>query len=560
MSGLDTNIAENYLFDASIAKNTLDANNYVVKSRNVTPIIDQQKGSGSYNTGTVIIDAQSFGNGSDVTSWSEAYVTLPYSIALQCVAGSTSTVTGAYDNNLLTALKNNSLIESLKVEQAGRVIINETSNLSHLVNFVKHCTTTQESLETQSVCNAYYPDNEYSNSVANTLQGVANNSNFYSGSGTLSLIHNDGLFKRQKALYPLNDVTGGAVFSNATYQANEFSTFQSVATSPTTIATGNGTTLSKIHFLAVIYLKDLSDFFAKHPLSRGLGYKITIKVNQAVSTASLTTTTTPFNVLPTISATTLNSSASVQPAMLCIGPSTIAGNSSVTATNTTYNYTLTSAIDTDTLNARQSGVILYVPSYVLSEEYDAKLYADPVINRSPFMINSAFYENRGSNAPINLQLFSAISNPRALLVIPQFSQTIQGQPSQTSALNPSPSVTDPLLSLTRIQIRVNSRPVLPNTSNYAFQQFIDHTQRIFKTNGGESEITSGIINFTKFSNNYRYYAFDLTQSVDASQRDVPQLITFEGFNNSAVNVDLYVYVLYEQSATFDVLKGSVDIM
>lgn len=557
MASLDTNIAENFLFDASIAKNNLDANNYVIKSRNISPIIDQQKGSGSYNTGTVIIDAQSFGNGSDYPSWSEGYITLPYRVTLDCTAGSTSTLTGAYDHNLLTALKNNSLIESIKVEQAGKVIINETQNLSHLVNFIQHCTTTQEALETQSVCNAYYPDGEYSTSAAASLQGVSSNANFYNGTN-FSLVFNDGLFKRQKALYPLNDVTGSTIFSSITNQANEFSAFQSVANPVNTIST-TGTTLSSIHFLAVLYLKDLSDYFAKHPLSRGLGYKITLKVNQAISTASLTTTTTPFNILPTLSPSIANSGATVQPAMLCTGPATIVGNSSVTATSTTYTYTLTSAIDVSN-NTRQSGVILYVPSYMLSEESDAKYLSDPVIYRNPFMINSAMYDNRGGNAPINLQLFSAISNPRALIVIPQLAQATQVQPSQLSPLNPSPGVTDPVLSLTRIQIRVNSRPVLPNNSNYAFQQFIDHTMRIFKINGGESNVTSGVINFTKFSNNYRYYAFDLTQVVDESQRDVPQLITFEGFNNSAVAVDLYVFVLYESTVTFDVLKGAVEIM
>ncbi len=555
---LDTSIAENYLFDETIAKDSLDANKYVVKSRNLTPIIDQQRGSSDYLTGKVIIDAQSFGNGADVVSWNEAYITLPYRITLSCAAGSTSTLSAAtYDNNLMTALKNCSLIESIRVEQAGRVIINDTANLSHLVSFIKHCTTTQEGLETQSVVNAYYPDGETSSYVAASLQGTANNSNFYNGTN-FSMVYNDGLFKRQKALYPLSEQTSTGVYSSTTNQLNELSSYQSVATSPTTIAT-TGTNISDVHFVAVLYLKDLSDYFAKHPMSRGLGYKFTLTVNQAVSTASLTTTTTPFNTLPTLSTTTLNSGATCQPAMLCIGPHTIAGNSSITGTSTTYTYTLTSAIDT-TANTRQNGVIMYVPSYNLSEEYDSKLYANPVIQRNPFMINSAMYDNRTANAPINLQLFSAISNARALIVIPQYAQASQTQPSQCNPHNPSPAVTDPSLSITKIQVRVNSKPVLPTNSNYSYQQFIDHTSRIFKINGGESPVTSGVINLTRFLNNYRYYAFDLTQVVTPDQRDVPALITLEGFNNSSVAIDLYVYVLYEQSATFDVLKGSVDIM
>jgi hypothetical protein len=176
------------------------------------------------------------------------------------------------------------------------------------------------------------------------------------------------------------------------------------------------------------------------------------------------------------------------------------------------------------------------------------------------MVNSSVYTSNTANAPINLQLFSAISNPRALIIIPQFGQQTQTQASNASCHNPSPGVTDPQLSLTKLQIRVNSKALLPSPSNYAYQQFIDNTSRIFKLNGGQGAITSGIIDFEKFSNNYRYYAFDLTSTTTPDQRDIPQLITLEAYNNSKVLVDLYVYVLYEQTATFDVLKGSVDIM
>ena len=559
MSGLDSAVAENFLFDNTVAKNNLDANNYAVKSRNISPIIDQQRGNGDYKNGKIIIDAQSFGNsGSDLTAWSEAYITLPYRITLKASAGTTSTV-ATHDQNMLTALKNNSLIESLKVEQAGRVIINETANLSHLINFIKHCTSTQESLETQTCVNAYYPDGEFSTSVSAGIKGVQNQSNLGNGA---NIKFNDGLYKRQRALYPLNSMGAGA-FSSTTNQASEYSTFQSVAT-PVASITGAAAAvnLSDIHFIAVIYLRDLSDYFAKHPLSRGLGYKITLGCNQAVSTITTASTTTPFGTIladTTLTASVPNTGSTVQPAMLTIGPNTI--NAPVVGgTASVYTFTLTSAIDTDTDNTRQQGVILNIPSYVLSEEYDAKLYQSPVIYRSPFLINSAVYTGCTFNNPINLQLFSAISNPRTLIVIPSYDSTAQGQTSPMSPFNTSPATTDVALSLTRIQLRVNSRPVLPSNSNYAFQQFIDNTSRIFGINGGESNVSSGVISLSKFMSNYRYYAFDLTQSVDPSQRDVPQLITFEGFNNSLVNVQLNVFVLYEVSASFDVIKGAVDIV
>lgn len=560
MSELDTNIAENYIVDASVAKNNLDANNYVVKSRNITPIIDQQRGNGNYSSSKVIIDAQSFGNTSEMVDWKNAYITLPYRITLSA-QGSANTTFGSYDHNLMTALKNNCFVESFKVEQAGRTIVSETSNLSHLINFVEHCTATNEYLETQDCPNVYYPDAEFSISCATSLQGTNNTSNL---SLATNMRFNDGLLKRQRALYPLNDLAGA---SNNEYQdlnslANEYSCVQAVA-SPVTSITTSTQVLSDIHFLAVIKISKLSDYFAKHPLTRGLGYKFTFTINQCTSVCTLASTNAlAFPVAPTFVSNNPAIGSTLQPAMLTLGNLTVL-NGVTSSAASTVTYTLKSEIDTDTtanVGARQSGVIMYVPSYELSDDSLLTINANPIVNRNPFFINSAYYDNRIANASINLQLFSAISNPRALIIVPQIAQSVTGVASQFNPLNPSPAVTDPMLSLNRTQIRVNSKPVLPTNSNYAYQQFIDHTSRIFKLNGGQNGITSGVINFSKFSNNYRYYAFDLTQVVDESQRDVPQMITLESFNNSKVAIDLYVFVVYEASASFDLVKGAVEIV
>ncbi len=78
---------------------------------------------------------------------------------------------------------------------------------------------------------------------------------------------------------------------------------------------------------------------------------------------------------------------------------------------------------------------MWLPSLTLSDRAEAELLKSPIVYRNPFMINSAVYTNLGSLTPINLQLFSVISNPRALIVIPQFSQQTQTQASQCSPFN-----------------------------------------------------------------------------------------------------------------------------
>lgn len=549
---MDSLVAENYIYHETLDPNTLDAQSYLVKQKNLVPYLDQQRGQGSYISSRVTIDCQ-IGNGSDFIDWRDAYITLPYHYKLTCTSGATSTVAGAVANNFFTTPKNCSLVESMLVEQSGRTIIQTTSNLSHLVNFVKHNTTTSESLATQAG-DWYYPDSQFPESVTASIAGVRNVANATTANTTSAIANNvvvnDGALQRQRMAMPQNRLT---TFVSAAAGTTEQAYYQS-ATATTTIDT-TGTILSDTHYLAVIYLRDLSDFFMKAPLQKG-GYKFTFVINQATTTFVATgAVTTPFSTALTVPITNLIGSSTVQPCLLNIGGSNCV-NSLLTATSTTYQYTLVSEIDTSS-DTRQSGVYMWVPSLTLADKDEARLLSKPIIHRNPYMINSATYTGFTTQNPINIQLFSAIRNPRALIIIPQLGIATQTQTSQCSPFNTSPSTPDPL-SLIKTQIRIGSKSVLPSPINYGWNQFIQNTSQIFTTNGGLSNQCSGVINLSKWMNLYRYYAFDLSlTSMDL--RDVSQLITFEAFNNSAVTIDLYVFCLYEEDVSFDLQNASVQV-
>lgn len=567
---MDTLVAENYVYEQTINRGPNDADTYLVKQKNLVSYIDQQRGVGTYNTSKVTIDAQT-GNTTDFNDWYDAYITLPYQYKLTCTSSTATTSLTTYDPNYLLTPKNCSLIESMRVEQGGRVIIQDCSNLSHLVNFVKHQTTTASSLNTE-YGDIYYPDSEFSESLSATIAGVRNVSNSpVVNSATASNIgvnttFNQGALMRQRQMIGNNRLT---TFVTAAQSLNEQAPVQ-VATVKTAIpvtgTTDSTATLSDVHYLAVIKLRDLSDYFAKHPLSKG-GYKFTFTVNQATTIMTTAATTGTIGIAPfalplTLTATTLIGSSSVQPCMANIGGSNCVNSLSTNtqSATTTYTYTLTSRIDsdpTDSANARQSGVFLWVPSLTLSDKDEQKLLSQPIVSRTPYMLNSSVYTTLTSNAPINLQLFQAISNPRALIVIPQFATSVQTQPSQCSPFNPSPGCTDPL-SLTKLQIRLGTKSILPAPINYGWNAFIQNTAQLFTINGGISDICSGTINLSKWMNNYRYYAFDLSL-LPADQRDIPQIITLEGFNNSNVSIDLYVYVLFEQDATWNLADATAQI-
>ena len=561
---MDTLVGENYLFDNTLNKSGSDADTYLVKQKNLTGYIDQQRGQGDYTSGKVIIDAQS-GNTTDVNDWSNAYITLPYlyKLSVNCTTGAASSI-GAYDPNYLLAPKNCSLIESMRVEQGGRVVIEDCSNLSHLVSFRKHQTTSATSLGNDTG-DIYYPDGEFSESITASIAGVRNVSNcpITVSTNAPNTFYNNGALMRQRQMIGNNRIT---TFVSAASSTNEQAPYQA-ATVQTALTAATETTLSEVHYLAIIKLSDLSDYFATHPLAKG-GYKFTFSINSGISimttTADAATSGVAWLAKPlTLTATSLIGSATVQPCMATIGGTNCVNSTSVVAqtTNTVYRFTLTSKVDT-TSDARQSGVQLWIPSLTLSDKDEAKLLSQPIIHRTPFMINSSVYQNQGAGAPINLQLFNAISNPRAVIIIPQYSSAVgsQTQPSQCSPLNPCPGVTDPL-SIQRIQLRLNTKPILPAPINYGWNAFVQNTSQLFTANGGldsNGAINTGMINLSRFMNNYRYYAFDVSLT-SADQRDIPQMITLEGLSGSSVSMDLYVFVLYEQDVTFNIQNATVQV-
>lgn len=563
---MDTLIADNFIYEQTLDKTVPDSDRVVFKQKNLTPFIDQARGGSEYVSGKAIIDAQAFGNGAEIPDWANAYITYPEVEKLTGQTGGADLAVSAFNQSYMTAPKNNALVDSLRVEQGGNMVVSESQNLSHLVNFVKHCTTSNDETTKHGADCLYAPDGVGNWTATAGVLGIANVANDTASTDATALTGperiNEGLLKRQRLAFPLNKLGTNDVLNNATYHLNEEASYQAVPIGATkTIATATETTLSEVHRLRVIYLRDLSDYFAKHPLVRGCGYKLTLGLNQGTSTVtwSATTASNPFSSFTNATvSTSLVGGASAMPSMLCVGPNTIAAKATATVgSTTTLTLKLSSKVDISS-DARQQGITLWVPSYIPTEEYEAKLLATPQVYRTPFKITSNVFTGLTANAPIGLQLFTAIANPRALIVIPQYAQETQTQPSQQSPFNPSPACTDPTLSLTKTQIRVNSRQMLPSPQSYGFQQFIENTARIFAVNGGLSSVSSGNIDFWKFMHNYRYYAYDIS-AIDESQRDVPQLISFESFNNNKVKIDLYVFCLSEQGAIFDMLKGGVEV-
>lgn len=560
---MECKIADNFIFDSVIDRTVGDSNQTPFVKKNLNYVLDQQAGNSAYTSGQVIIDSSSLAaTGNTFQDWSNAYIVLPYNVKLECnasIATTAASPTTATANmlNFLTSTKNFSLIDSITIEQNGRTVVSQTSNLSQLVNFKAHSTFSQDAIAKMGATLGYTPDSVGNWSYSAGVGGVSNISNSYtSTSFSTPENYNSGLLARQQKFAPVT-----SVLTTSTKQIAEGDNMQlATAFMPTSAA---NVALSDHHFLATIRLKDLSDFFDKHPkLTRGVAYKIYLRVNQGVSTfthnASASSTSPLTSVLITAQSFTSIGGSLVQPAMVSVGPNTLSTiltfPNSVTITASSLK--LTSQVDVGA-NALLNGVRLYVPSYDCAPEAAAKLMRQPTIKAPFFDIYSNVIQSQAAGSYINSQIASGISSPKALIVVPQIAQSVIGLNQQGSALDPSPATTMPQCSLTNTQIKVGSDYILPDRVNYDFVQFIENNAQLFGLNGNQrNDMSSGVVDFQKWRNNYRYYAYDLSRYLD-SMDNLPRMITFESFNNSNVAVDLYIYVLWERNAEFDLSAGTL---
>ena len=548
MSLFETKTADNFIFDEAFEPREQDSLNTPFYRKNVSYVIDQQAGNGSYANGQVIIDSQAIASSGNFIDWRNAYLTVPKQVLVQVKTNTALTLSYNNTNTARLAVpKNNAQIATLKVEANGKTIITSTVGLADLVNLKTLATNNKSSLEKIRANELFYPDS--SESCAATKASINNYDKETAGTG----LCNFGLVERQRDFVPVIQTS----FMSSTNNANEGRT--NVILTNTTSATTSYADVVDFHYIHVIKLSKLADFFDKHPISRGVSYRFTILFNQATSEVPLTDSATHYNIVGTEVRTQISGDSI--PSTLCVG---LSNNVDITTTTgNTVTLKLTDQIDTSA-NKLMSGIRLYCPSYEMNPEYQDKLLKQPPIKKN-FMdfLQQQTQTYVGANSFVNVQVSTSCTNPRALIVVPRWSTTAtgnggQGFYSNASALATVPGATDALLSLTNMQVKMGANYVLPDRLFYSFQTFLDHINSVFAYNGGESIVGSGLITKKMFETNHRYFVFDLSRYPEA-MKDLPQMISFEATNNTAVSVELSCYLLYGREAVFDLNAGSLSL-
>lgn len=579
MSLFETKTADNFIYENQLDNDVQLSNKTPFLNKKMSYVVDQQAGSGSYQSGEVIIDTQSVAASGGLIDWRNAYiaVAMQSSWDLSWAADTGAFVGGAANSKFALALKNCSLLDSLKVEANGKTILTATQGLAKLINFKLLSTMTPASLTKDGAVIGFYPDdvgtlgdggvdiwNVANDITSNIATSSASDQQQFLGDSIISA--NQGLVIRQSNLIPTITNT----FQLATNVRNEGGTYDYG-----TPISGSVTPQRPVdlRYVAVIRLKDIAGLFDMHPLSRGVSYRFTLRFNQAVATithGAATSWSSSLSTSHSISSYT-QTSGSCMPVQFCIGAGTkmarFVWTNSVAATSV-----ITHRIDngSDTTNSAApafTGARLYVPSYELDPVYQEKLMAEaPIVKRS--FMDFSYTTTQTHALPgqrINVQVSTSCTNPKALVVVPRWSQVATGSPtfgqgrySETSPFTTSPGTPDPFLSLTNVQIKLGNNYVLPDRLYYGFQKFLENVSSLFAVNGNQSVVTGGLISKKSFDTVHRYYAFDLSRYPEAFD-NLPQMISFECDNNTQVSVELECFLLYGRDAEWNIANGSMSV-
>ena len=317
---------------------------------------------------------------------------------------------------------------------------------------------------------------------------------------------------------------------------------------------------------AQIYLKHISDFFAKIPILKGCFYRLSIFINQptvtfTVNNAGLTNTTvnSPLGGVSTIMVASAFNPGAGTGQTPCASANLVAGV-----------YTVNLSVGNTCLNTAQSGlggmalgplcknVQLICPSYVFNPVFESAYISSEIkhisyesqynYNIMAVPTNTSFVQN----------LTNGIANIKSLLFIPVYSPASNGGLTTfQSPFDPcGGGTTSPFCYLGNFQAQISGANVLYNQGQYIYQQFLQQTQGVNAVNAGETDgLTSGMISKVDWETSYCYWYLDCSRMLPVEEQ-VPKSVSVSGLNLSTKSINIYCFITYGVSIDVSVLSGA----
>ena len=558
-------------------------------------ILDNQ--NQNYSSNQSVIDTSQLSNSNKYLSYREAYFMIPMMLTLSTTTGVFQPGTAATSSDYAIGLKNwfGSIIHSFTLDYMGTTIIQQTPFINMWNSFKLMTSLSWNDVITQGSTIGFYPDDPlawgYYNAAAPSGVAVVNNLNSPANAvvqlnlATSFNIYefgrgNEGFARRQQYINfdPLGtpgDTTYQTLFPNlAVNNLWKSYIFQK---------SNAGGGLLQIAITATVYLKQVHSFFAMCPLLKGVFMKMTMNLNNSSVQLTVTGAASPANL----------SLASVSVPVGGVCPIMIASAQGTPAAPVTYNggynlvgtadgagtpYLATLSVGGRCLNSTVASrgdyqpsplaqsIYLYVPAYTFNPVFEQAYLSSPIKQIKYTDIYQYQVLNiAGNNGNFNNLITNGIANIKSVLILPFYSAQAgaantglpAGIPVYQSPFDPAGcGPTSPLCLLTNFNVVISGQNAIYNTQRYAFEQFNNQLYGQNAVNGGMTDgLTSSLINSLGFEMEYCYYYVNVSRMLPVEE-SVPKSVQIIGQNQSALPLDLFVFVEYGVDISIDILSGA----
>jgi hypothetical protein len=364
--------------------------------------------------------------------------------------------------------------------------------------------------------------------------------------------------------------------------------------------------LRAIIFDAIVRLKDIADFFQKVPLLKGSTMRLYINTNQtyftcgivpgqvtgSYSTTALSAGTgisqTATGCLALTSAPIILGGGNTNPIMVasmdmgqgCYNLAPVVGGTPSTPVSVKFSLSICKtqfSQMTNQLSAPVTSVRLYCPAYTMSPLSEQRYLT--LASTKKVVYNDIFYysfQNIGAGSTFNFLVSNGLPNIRSVLCVPTLPKGMAGATPSQGTASTYPSTTalvgttsssllspfsttggtpDPV-TIANFQIQISGKNLFLSNLLYDYENFMEQFVQSNSLNGGlTTGLASGLIGFEEWSTCYRYYYGNASRSIP-SEDGVAKAVQVSGLNQSAVIIDMMVFVEFQREITIDVRTGA----
>jgi hypothetical protein len=173
--------------------------------------------------------------------------------------------------------------------------------------------------------------------------------------------------------------------------------------------------------------------------------------------------------------------------------------------------------------------------------------------------------NVGPNANINNLITSGISRLRGFLMVPivSASSNVCGLDGKQSPFSSCPATTFPYSKVQNFQLQISGKPVFATPLNHTQLLYNQMLRPELSINGGSLRsigMSSGCISKTDFESGFTFYWVDLTnlenEADDNTSKSVQVLFQNSVPTVGALNVDFYIYLMYQKELHLNISNGA----